>query len=301
MPIALLLAVPLTRAPYILSFSFLLLIYLTLAESYDVLSGYSGYMNLGHVCFFAIGGYTLAVIVTKFSSFPLALAFLLSPLSATIFALFISYPLFRLRGAYFAIASLALGILLYYIFVNPSFDWLAGGMRGLMINTSENRSIISYYLAVSIAIIAILTHYSIPKTKLGLALLAIKDNEDVAKTFGIAPYRAKTQALVISASIAGFAGGVYVYGIGYVNPLTVLNTEILLTPVVMTLIGGTGIYSGPLTGAVLLMIIQEVLWVKITHFHLFIYGLILVLVGLFMPGGLLRQTQIQKIITRLKG
>jgi branched-chain amino acid transport system permease protein len=293
-------AVP-SMGGYMITYVFLFLIYLALAESFDILNGFAGYMNLGHVVFFAVGGYTVAILQDKMPWIPIPLAFLSEALVAMVLALVISYPFFRLKGAYYAIATLGLGLLMYYIFMNPSFDEVTGGAKGIMLPILTSVSLLpAYFMSVAIALATIVINYMISKTRFGLSLLCIKENEDVAQIFGINTYRAKAVAMMLSASIAGIVGGVYVFGVGYINPTTVLGIEVLLTPPTMALLGGSGIYTGPLIGAVLLTVIQEVLWIRLAYFHLFAYGLIMVVIGLFMPGGIVRSRAVQHLIKRAR-
>lgn len=299
--IVILALVPIFNTAYYLTVLFLILVYVGLAESFDILFGYGGYLNLGHLTFFAVGGYAFAIVLQQVPWIPIAVAFVVGAIGAVAFATLIAYPFFRLHGAYFAISTLGLGLLLYYLFVNPTFDWLTKGQRGILINIQYGSGAVpAYILALVVSVFTVFYNYRLPKTKFGLALLSIKENESVARLFGINTFRTKFYAFIISAAIAGLIGAIYVYGIGYVNPSTVVGTEILVVPSIMALLGGSGIFIGPLVGVTLLMTVQEVIWTSSPYFHLFTYGIIMAVVGLFMPEGIVRQGKRFRKLFRLR-
>jgi len=285
---------PKIAAGYILSFFFILFIYVTLAESFDILTGYTGYINLGHIAFFGIGAYTLGILFSRGVHFYFCLA--LSPCAAVLFAFVVSFPFFRLKGAYFSIAMLALVLLLMKMTIN--FGSVTGGAYGLLIKSG---SVImpSYYLALILATVTILTHRIIGSSKFGLALKSIRDDEEVAQVFGINSFRHKLKTMVISAAFSGLAGGIYVYQLNYISPQTVFGTSIMFIPSVMALFGGSGIWTGPLVGTILLTLIDELIWTKIAYFHLFLHGAILVFIGLFLPQGIVRSKILKDIYFKL--
>jgi len=292
--IVLLCIVPLFVTSYILRVIFITLVFITFTVSYNIVGGYLGYVNLGHGAFFALGAYTFVILVTKLRM-PIPPSILMGAVVATAFAGLVSYPLFRLRGAYFSIASWGLIILLNQLAVN--LDWLTGGVWGVQLPIpSAEASVPAYYGAISIMLLAIAVSYSIYKAKFGLALFGIREDERVAANFGVNPFKYKCLSMMVSAFFAGLIGAVYIFNIGVISPSTVLSIDVSLAPVVMVLVGGVGTLSGPVLGAAILTIVQEILWTKTEYFHMLTYGVILVLVGLFMPGGLVRSRKLRRIL-----
>ena len=286
---------PLYLGPYLLVVLFYILIYIILTESYDIFSGYSGYMNLGHIAFFGIGGYTYAIFETgKLLSIKLSI-YALFPAAITVavvFAVLVSFPLFRLRGAYFALASYALVPLLYYLASN--IEPVTGGRVGTQL-VKAGTITSTYYIALTVAVVAIITNYLVGRSKLGLALISIREDEDIAAEYGIDTFKVKVEALMLSSVFASLAGAIFVYHIAVANPDGLLSMEMAFAPVTMSIFGGSGSYIGSLLGAAVITVIQELLWTQITYFHLFTYGILLILVGLLAPGGIVRIGSLRRI------
>lgn len=287
-------ALPWMVNSYALVWFFLLAVYLTLAVTYDIVGGYMGYMNLGHSTFFGLGAYATAILLN--SGFGLAAALGLAAVIAAVFAALVSYPLFRLRGAYFALATFGL-ISLAGLVTNNLRD-LTGGSGGIS-TPSGDHSVPAYYLSIAIAVAAVVLSNRLARSKLGLALFSIREDEEVARAFGVPTNLYKSLALVLSAIPASLIGGVYVWNITYISPSAVFGLEIALSPIVMAMLGGTGTLVGPVLGVVFLTVTQELIWTKIPYLHLTLYGAIMVLVGLFMPGGLVRTRWVRPVINRL--
>jgi len=284
--------IPLVVSAYILRVIFIMFVFITFTISYNIVGGYLGYVNLGHGAFFALGAYTFVILVTKFKM-PILPSILMGSVAATVFAGLVSFPLFRLRGAYFSIASWGLIILLNQLAIN--LDWLTGGVWGVQLPIpSAEASIPAYYSALCIMMFSIVTSYIIYKGGFGLALFGIREDERVAANFGVNPFKYKCLSMMIAAFFAGLIGAVYVFNIGVINPSTVLSIDVSLAPVVMALVGGVGTFTGPIVGAAVLTILQEILWTKTEYFHLLTYGVILLLVGLFMPEGLVRSKKLSR-------
>ena len=232
---------------YVLTWFFLLTIYITLALSYDIVGGYLGYMNLGHSAFFGLGAYATAILLGRGAGLPEAL--LLAGGTAVVFAAAVGYPLFRLPGDY---------------------------------------SVPAYYLALTLAAGALVLNTAVTRSGFGLALLSIREDEEVAGAVGVPTTRYKILALMLSSLPASLAGGIYVWNLTYISPPAVFGLEIALTPIVMAMLGGSGTLAGPVIGAVFLTFVQELLWTRAPGFQLTTYGLLLIFLGLFMPGGLVR-------------
>lgn len=274
---------PRMAGSYALVWVSLLCVYLTLAASYDIVGGYMGYMNLGHSTFFGLGAYGTAILLNLGLGLPLALAGGVA--IAACFAALVGYPLFRLRGAYFALGTFGM-ISLMAVLANNLRD-LTGGSGGIS-TPSGDHTVGAYYLSVLIVAVTLTSSYLISRSRFGLALFSIREDEEVARALGTPTSFYKVLALVISSVPASLIGGVYVWSVTYISPPAVFGLEIALSPIVMAMLGGTGTLVGPLLGAVFLTSLQELLWTEIPYLHLTIYGGMMVVIGLFMPGGIVR-------------
>ncbi|HEV8675813.1 MAG TPA: branched-chain amino acid ABC transporter permease [Methylomirabilota bacterium] len=285
----------LTTSTYLIAFFLSVFIAAILAQSYDWVGGHLGYLNLGHASFFGIGAYTFGILLK--GGQPLLVAFGAGAVLAVAFALLISYPFFRLRGAYFALATFGLVTLLELLASNLSE--LTGGSGGLTIPTGY-RLYRAYYAALGLLALVVGATAGLARSRLGLALVSIREDEEVAGAFGVNAYGVKCLALVASAAVAGLAGGLYCWYLTYIIPSTVFGLDVAIGPIVMAMLGGSGTIAGPLLGALVLDVIREVLRFKTQYLALTIYGVILVLVGLFLPGGLANPRRWRRL-TRLAG
>jgi branched-chain amino acid transport system permease protein len=132
-----------------------------------------------------------------------------------------------------------------------------------------------------------------------LALNSIREDEDVSQTFGINPYQYKTLALMLSSVFASFMGAIYMFYITYIIPDMVFGLELIFSPAIMAMLGGTGTLFGPIMGAVFITLLQEILWTRLAYLHLTIYGMIFAMVGLFLPGGILREPKVRYVLGRV--
>lgn len=268
-------------SPYIVSVILFLLIHLILAQSYDLMGGFMGYVNLGHYTFFGIGAYAFSIFLVR--GFGVATSLAMATLVNAAFAALISYPIFRLRGDYFAFGTLAMIVLLEIITFNiPS---LTGGPEGISLPPGYFLYQ-AFYIALAVALISFFTNYNILRSKFGMALQSIREDEEVAEVMGVRVFGYKIVTLVTSASFAGIAGGAWAWYLSYIDPPTMFGLDVALIPVAMVFFGGTGKLAGPPVGVLALGVLEQLLWIKLTHFHLAIYGGILVSVGIFMPGGI---------------
>lgn len=279
---------------YHVSFVFFLLMYLALTATYDIVGGYMGYINLGHGAFFGLGAYVYGITMSREGHPVLALA--LAAVAAAAFARLIAIPIFRLRGVYFAIATFGILKLLEVLAVN--IDALTGGTPGLSIPPTAS-TLATFYLMLGAAVAAVGLNAWVANSRLGLGLVSVREDEEVAETSGIDTRRLKANVLMLSAVVPGVAGAIYMWQLTYINPTTAFGFELSFAPIIMAMLGGTGTLAGPLVGTVFLSLIEELLWSQLGYLHLTMYGLVLVLVGIFMPGGLMRSRPFSRLYRAL--
>jgi branched-chain amino acid transport system permease protein len=268
---------------YVVTLAFFFCVYTALAESYNIVGGYLGYMNLGHASFFGISAYAFGALYAY--GLPFIWAWLAGMMAAVVFAAVMSLPLFRLRGAYFAVASFGLITLLELLAHN--LGGITGGAAGLSLPPGD-RLTTAYYLSLAVAIGSIALVTSVSCSRIGLALMSLREDEEVAAVFGVHGFRYKALALILSAVPPGLIGGVYAWQLAYLNPSSVFGLEIALVPIVMAMLGGVGHVWGPVLGVVFITLVEELLWTKLPYLHLTTYGVVLLLVGFYLPGGLIR-------------
>jgi len=283
--IALIFTVALALVPLIikkdnlLTYLCMILLYISLASSWNILGGYTGQVSLGHSAFFGLGA--LATRLLWFTGWNVLLAMLVGGAVAIVFALIIGSPAFKLRGAYFTIGTLALGQILFATVGNifPQISSLP--VQDLVSYTLVSR----YYLFLAVALITVLVAYLIANSRLGLGMMAVREQEDAAESLGVNAFKHKLFALVISAFLAGLAGGAFAFfQIGY-YPQYPFSPIWTLDSTMMAYIGGTGTILGPIIGAIFFVVLKEVLSLNLAEFHPTVFGVLFILVVLFLPGG----------------
>lgn len=284
----LLAAFPYTAPPiYVLSFLTVMFMYIALAESWTVLGGYAGYVSFGHVAFFGVGAYTTALLLLHLGLNPL-ITFPLGGVAAAVFAAVVGYPVVRLQGPYFSIVTLLVALLTALVVKNTP---ALGGTTGLWLPLPDmpielNRTIF-YWSMLFMALLTTVVTGWVENSKLGLGLMAIRQNEAVAEAAGVNTAYLKLAALVLSAGLTGMVGGIYGYLRSYVSPEIVFDLNIAVTLFLMALFGGCRRWQGPVLGAVILSVLGEFLTLNIgEEIARIAYGLCLVLV-VFFPDGLI--------------
>jgi branched-chain amino acid transport system permease protein len=265
----------------------LILLYVTLGSAWNLLGGFAGQLSLGHAAFFGIGAYSASILASKTSLSPW-LAMLVGPLVVLPVASLVGWICFRLRGPYFTLATIAIGEMVRLVALN--WRGLTGGAVGVVIRPSVfsgTNKLPYYYVILVIAVGTIALCYFISRRKLGYYLLAIREDQETAETIGINTTRYKLIALSISASLTALAGAFYANYFLFVDPTIVLPLSLSVEIVLMAIIGGLGTVEGPVVGAVLLKLSSEIFRNQFENANLLIYGLLLVLVILFLPEGLL--------------
>lgn len=265
----------------------LILLYVTLGSAWNLLGGFAGQLSLGHAAFFGIGAYSAAIVASKSSLSPW-LGMLIGPLIVLPLASLVGWICFRLRGPYFTLATIAIGEMIRLVALN--WRGLTGGAVGVVIPPSifSGTSKLPYYFVILIIACGTVTLcYFISRSKLGYYLLAIREDQETAESIGINTTRYKLVALSISASLTALAGAFYANYFLFVDPTVVLPLALSVEIVLMAIIGGLGTVQGPVIGAILLKLSSEIFRNQFAKANLLIYGVLLVVVILFLPEGLL--------------
>ncbi len=305
---ALYVAFDMVGSDYLFFAGYTVLQYIVLATAWNILGGYCGYVNFGSAGFFAIGVYTTVFfyavgqrideIVPEFLVAPMQLIFPL-PLPVLIVTagavagfvgLGMGYLTLRLRGVFFAIATLAFTVVLETFIVNWSF---VGGSRGAYIIVPNEVPVFGHLiqflfaLMLVLVIVALTTSRLIERSKLGVGFATIRDDELAAEASGVPTLRLKLVATVVSGALMGMASAPFPYYIGYVEPGSAFNLSYAVNSIAMPMIGGTTSWVGPLVGALLLGTLQQVATVTISSaVNLLIVGLLLIFFVIIAPRGI---------------
>jgi len=281
--LALLAVVPLVvRRDDILNFLVLTLLTITLAQSWNIVGGYAGQVNLGHAAFFGLGA--LVTRTLWIAGTPVLAAMIAGAAVAVAFALAVGGAAFRLRGAYFAIGTLALGEILRITVNNtlPEISTLP------MTTIATYRLATRYWLALGLAALAVIAVAWLAGSRLGLGLQAIREDEEAAESTGVGVLRLKLLALVLSTALAGLAGGAFAYYHISYYPSHPFGPHWTFDAVLVTFIGGVGTLHGPILGAVFYVLLKEYLAIRWVDFHLLIFGVLFIAIVLLLPGGLVQ-------------
>ena len=273
---------PLEATGYGLRVGLQLFMWIALAQSWNLISGLTGYVSFGHVVFFGTGAYTASLLVN--AGMPWPLACLSGGGAGALLALIIGWPCLRLKGPYFAIAMLGLNEVMRVIVSYA--EGLTGGGNGLSLPTLDASRSIYYAMGLVAAAVTAVT-YAIVTSRFGLRLMTIREDEVAAEAMGIDTLRYKIYAFMLSAIGPGIVGGLSARDQGYIEPISVFPLIMTITMIVMALFGGKGTIWGPVLGAVVLFIFQEAVWARFVYLHQLLFGAIIVTVVLLMPRGIL--------------
>lgn len=280
--------------PYFLHLAILALIWVTVAQGLNVIQGYTGYVSIAQAGFMGVGAYTSALLALRLGwpvwvTLPLALA------AAALVGVVVGYPSLRVRGHYFAIVTLAYNMVIYIVLVNA--NRITGGDAGLPgIPRPEPLALPGlspigfrsrpayYYLVLALALVVAFGVRRLVRSRIGRVLVAIRQNEPLAQAAGVACWRYKLLAFVVSAACAGLGGALYAHYVGFINPAP-FGVDSSLNAILAVILGGSGTLMGPALGAFLLVLLPEYLRVA-QEFRLVAYGLVLILITIYLPRGL---------------
>jgi branched-chain amino acid transport system permease protein len=268
-------------------------VYITLASNLNLMIGYAGYVNFGNIVFFGLGGYICVYLIDTWH-WPLLVAALAAGLGVSAVALVFGLGILRLRGAFFALATIGVNEAVK-AFVANFEPW--GGATGIYLSLDAYGSLggpmralwTAYVLIVAVTGLSLLLSWAIKSSKFGLGLLAIGQNEDAAAVLGVPTPRYKALVYSISAFLPAVVGGLYFFKSGIIEPTGAFDLSFSIEAIVMVMLGGAGTVTGPAIGAFLYEELRGLLLVAETfsHFQLVIAGALLLLIVLFVPGGLM--------------
>lgn len=265
--------------------------FVVLATAWNILGGYTGYVNFGSAAFFALGAYS-TVFFHKSFPLPIPVLIAIAAVVSGLVGLAMGYLTIRLRGAFFAIATLALAVVLQTLVVNWNY---VGGARGAYVIRPQQTEMLQlpyiqylFLMMLVLAVIAVATARIIERSKLGFGFAAIRDDELAAEASGVPTLKLKVIATALSGALMGMAGAPFPYYIGYLQPSSAFGLEYAVNSIAMPMIGGTTSWVGPLIGAVLVGLLQQELTVRISSaVNLLIVGLLLVGFVIIAPNGLI--------------
>jgi branched-chain amino acid transport system permease protein len=265
--------------------------FVVLATAWNILGGYTGYTNFGIAAFFALGAYS-SVVLHKTTAVPVPVMMLAGGAVAAVIGLGMGYLTLRLKGVFFAIATLAMAIVAQTLIVN--WDYV-GGSRGIYIIRPQQAPLFGggyveylFSLMAILAWVAVALARTIERSKLGLGLAAIRDDETAAEAGGVPTLRLKLVATTLSGALMGMAGAPLPYYVTYLDPTSSFSLSYAVNSVAMPLIGGTTMWLGPVIGAVLLGTIQQLATVTISSaLNLLIVGLLLIAFVIIAPNGII--------------
>jgi len=278
--VVILAVLPLFVGSYGQTFILQTFIFISLAYSWNLIGGYAGYTHFGQVAFFGIGAYVGALSTA--AGVQWLLAALLAGVVAAFFAATLGAVMLRLKGPFFAIGmfgiarvceSLALGM-----------DDITQGGTGLFLKVVDTSHL--YYVLGIIALAMLLITWRLDNSRIGLQLLSIREDETAAAALGLRTTKLKITTFVASAFVPGIVGALYACHLGYIDPMTAFAPMTELTVIAMVLLGGMGTVLGPLVGATVLSVVNEILWARLPEIYLALVGVVTLIAVLFMPRGI---------------
>lgn len=271
-------------------------IYSALGQSWNIITGFTGQTSFGHAAFFGIGAYTSSVLFWRYMLSPWV-GMLLGAIIATIVAIIVSYPCFKLKGHYFAIATLAIAEIVQQLFVSWEYVEGATGIsipimsEGLLQLQFHSSKLPYFYIAYMLFIFVLVVAYYVENSKIGFYLKAIRESHEAAEAIGINTTKYKLYAMMISSFLTAMFGSLYAQYILYIDPFMVFTLPISMKIVLLTVLGGLGTLYGPIIGAAVLIPLSE--YTRI-HFggtgkgiDLIIFGFLVVVVACYQPQGII--------------
>lgn len=269
---------------------YVVLQFVVMATAWNILGGYAGYVNFGVAGFFALGSYTSVVLYKLFDP-PLIVSIVAAGAVAGLVGFGMGYLTLRIRGVFFAIATLAMAIVLQTLVTNWDF---VGGSRGTHVLGAAEVPLLGSYiqflflLMLLLAVLSVCLARSIEHSKFGIGLAAIRDDEVAADVAGVPTLRLKLYATAVSGGLLGMAGAPFPYYVTYIEPVSAFSLTIAVNTIAMPMVGGTASWLGPVLGALLLGSLQQIATVTISSaVNLLVVGVFMVIFVVIAPKGIL--------------
>jgi len=281
--LALLISLPFWGFEYLITLFLLILLYMSLGQMWNLLGGYTGLVSLGQQIFIGLGGYSLAILTMKFH-LPIFVGLLTGGIISVIFALIISQPIFKMSGVYFTIGTWIVAEGLALFFSNWAFVKYG---QGFIISVAYNLSATYiYYIALVVGVGSVALVYFLLRSKLGLALMAMRDNESAAEVMGVELYKTKLTCFLISAFVTGITGSALYLYLAYIQPFAAFGIDWTVSMVFIVIIGGIGTIEGPILGAIIYVILKQYLY-EYPGISMIILGVIAISIILIAPKGIM--------------
>ena len=277
---ALLAVLPWLGNTVLVQFGINVLLLATLAQGWNIIGGYAGYPSFGNSVFYGLGAYGVAIAMVQYE-LPFWAGMLLGLALGVAFAGLLGLAVLRLRGHYFAICTLGLAFVMTAIVSNLE---IAGSNIGLVLPLLRSE-VLFYELALGLVVLATLTIFWLSRSRFGLGLIAIRENEEGAAVMGVNTTLYKVLAFMLSAAFTALAGGIYAYYITFIDPVGVFDIGLNVKMIIMAVFGGPGSVLGPVVGAFILSAVSEVLATKVTSIASLFFGIVIVVAVVFMPRG----------------
>ncbi|MEQ1940087.1 branched-chain amino acid ABC transporter permease [Mesorhizobium sp. CN5-321] len=279
--VAVLACVPWFGSDVVVQFGISTLLLAVLAQGWNIIGGYAGYASFGNSTFFGLGAYGVAIAMVQWNM-PFWVGMVFGAVMAVAFAILLGLPVLRLKGHYFAIATLALAQVVAAIVSNiPLF----GENIGLVLPPLNNDAMF-YEMALALLVAATLTVWWLTRSRFGFGLIAIRENEEGAAVMGVNTTAYKVLAFALSGLFSALAGGIQAYWITFLDPASAFDISLNVKMIIMTVFGGPGTVLGPIVGAFVLSAISEVLSSEITSVASLFFGVVVVAAVVLMPRGL---------------
>ncbi len=276
-----LVVLPWFSSPTIIQFGIATLLLATLAQGWNIIGGFTGYASFGNSVFFGLGSYGTAIAMVQWQ-LPFGVGLIFGVLLSVLFALVMGLPVLRLRGHYFAIATLALSQVMTAIVSNLE---IAGRNTGLVLPLL-NGDVLFYELSLAVLVLATLVVFWISRSRFGFGLIAIRENEDAAASMGINTTLYKVLAFALAGVFSALAGGIHAYWITFIDPVSAFDLSLNVKMIIMTVFGGPGSVLGPVIGAFVLSSISETLSTEVSSVASLFFGIVIIAAVVFMPRGL---------------
>jgi branched-chain amino acid transport system permease protein len=280
--VALLIAIPEVFPPVWTSFLFFCFIYASLAEIWNLQTGFTGIINLGTHGFMGFAAYIMAIAIT-FWGLPVWVSLLLAGATTTLLALVVSPLIFKMRGLYLGMGTLILALAVYSWFVQWEYTYAGRGMY-----IAANVMPVSlYYMALILMAASIVIVWLIMRSNIGLMLVAVRDNERAAEHCGVNVFQVKLYCYMISAFMTAIIGGTfYLFG-SYLRPTIAFTFTWVILPIAATVIGGMGTIEGPIIGGFLIATLNEYVLARFPGLSQIVYGALIIIILMLAPGGLI--------------